>query len=325
MSQKFGAAFGAALALILLLLFAGSTLDWIVEIVKEGGKEVHRSSGYIYVLTTVSGLVSALVIAQLSVTRPGAAPTIAGLSPESAGGALTLNIVVAIYLLVWMLTGLAALVVGVMIYPVNANGVAINSTISDLGTTWLGLAVSAAYAYFGISPGTNKGSLEDAKTRSALALASPERVFNVGDELEKRIAAGRIRFDSGKPQLQDQLLRKNSGTQITQKLQAFVLALCDLSPVPIVISDLLRTGTASHHTRGRAVDIGNEGIAGSLLPLIATDAQVRALGIDELIFDAAVAGEADRNRWNYDAGKKHDYGPTTLDGHKNHIHFAVLA
>ena len=71
------------------------------------------------------------------------APTIAGLSPESAGGALTLNIVVAIYLLVWMLTGLAALVVGVMIYPVNANGVAINSTISDLGTTWLGLAVSA--------------------------------------------------------------------------------------------------------------------------------------------------------------------------------------
>jgi hypothetical protein len=320
MSQKFGTAFGAGLALMLLALFAYSTLDWIAQIVAADGAEIKKSPGYVYVLTTVAGLVSALVIAQLSVTRPGTPPTIAGLSPESRLGVITLNLVVAIYLLVWMVTGLSALIVGVMLYPVAANG-----TISDLGTTWLGLAVSAAYAYFGISPGTSHGKSTQEKAGDAARRASPTPAANVEDELEKRIASGLIRFDSGKPQLKDQLLRRNPGPRITQTLQAFVLELCDLSPAPIRISDLLRTAGSSHHVTGRAVDIGNEEIARDLLPLVATDAQVRALGIDEIIFDAAVAGDGDRNRWNYDAGLKHRYDAPTLDQHKDHIHFAVLA
>lgn len=315
MSQRFGAAFGAALALILLLLFAGATLDWIYEILQKDGAEVTKTSGYIYVLTTVSGLVSALVIAQLSVTKPGAVPTLAGMRPESAGGALTVNIVVAIYLLVWMLTGLAALVVGVMLSPVDAQGVATNRTIADLGTTWLGLAVSAAYAYFGISPGTDKGGAQDEKAAGARLRALLANPSSIETQLGKRIADGRITFD--KDELKQQLLRNNAGTQITQKLQALVLELCDLSPAPIVVSDLPRTG--------RAVDIGNEAIASTLLPLVATDAQVKALDIDEIIFDAAVAGESDRNRWNYDGGEKHGYDPATLDGYKDRIRFSVGA
>jgi hypothetical protein len=76
MSSRFGAAFGAILALVLLALFAWSTLSWILEIITENGAAVERGTGYIYVLTTVGGLVSALVIAQLSVTKPGSTPGI---------------------------------------------------------------------------------------------------------------------------------------------------------------------------------------------------------------------------------------------------------
>ncbi len=60
---------------------------------------------------------------------------------------------------------------------------------------------------------------------------------------------------------------------------------------------------SGHHALGRAVDIGNEDIADEILPEIVPLAG--ALSVDELIFDAAVAGKSDRNEWNHDKGKKH--------------------
>jgi hypothetical protein len=182
MSSRFGAAFGAILALVLLALFAWSTLSWILQIVAADGGAIAKGTGYVYVLTTVAGLVSALVIAQLSVTKPGSTPGIGGLNPESTAGIYVTNTIVSIYLIVWVLTGLSALIVGVMLYPEN------NKTISDLGTTWLGLAVSAAYAYFGISPAGSDKSAEDAK-KKALSTATTA-ASSVGDQLKQKIDAG---------------------------------------------------------------------------------------------------------------------------------------
>ena len=56
-----------------------------------------------------------------------------------------------------------------------------------------------------------------------------------------------------------------------------------------------------------------------------TNTRVSQLGIDEIIFDAAVVGETDRNKWNYDAGSKHSFDIATLDDHKTHILFASAA
>ena len=138
------------------------------------------------------------------------------------------------------------------------------------------------------------------------------------EELRAKIAAGNITFDS--PAQKTQLLGENAGTKVSTRLQKLV---CELSRLQssIRISSVVRT--AGHHGEGLAVDIGNESIAAALLPLIATDAKVAELGIDELIFDASVAGQKNRNHWNYDRGKKHDYGNATLNEHKNHIHIAV--
>jgi hypothetical protein len=146
------------------------------------------------------------------------------------------------------------------------------------------------------------------------------------DELRAQISAGRIIFDppaATSLRLRRGLLGENSGTRVTESLQRLVLEVSKLSRIRI--SDILRPGTSSHHARGRAFDVGNEEIGSTLLPNIATDARVAALNIDEIIFDARIAGEADRNKWNYDQGRKHNYSPSTLIRHRNHIHFAVKA
>ncbi|HET6449917.1 MAG TPA: hypothetical protein VFI08_01350, partial [Spirochaetia bacterium] len=50
------------------------------------------------------------------------------------------------YIFVWLVLGLVALVVGVVVFP------NVSKTLSNLGTAWLGVAVGAAYAYFAIRP-----------------------------------------------------------------------------------------------------------------------------------------------------------------------------
>lgn len=151
--------------------------------------------------------------------------------------------------------------------------------------------------------------------------------MSVIDDLRRRIDDGRIIFDppaTTSRRLERELLGENAGpVRVTERLQRLVLEVSRLSRIRI--SDILRPGTSSHHARGRAFDVGNEEIGGALLPNIATDARVRALDIDEIIFDARIAGQADRNEWNYDRGRRHDYSASTLARHGNHIHFAVKA
>lgn len=151
--------------------------------------------------------------------------------------------------------------------------------------------------------------------------------MSVVDDLRAQIDAGRIIFDppaTTSRRLRRELLGENDGAvKVTERLQRLVLEVSRLSQIRI--SDILRPGTSSHHARGRAFDVGNEEIGGTLLPNISTDARVKALNIDEIIFDARIAGQSDRNRWNYDQGRRHNYSPSTLARHGNHIHFAVKA
>lgn len=145
--------------------------------------------------------------------------------------------------------------------------------------------------------------------------------MSVVDELKSQITAGRIIFDPPPNKLKKELLGENDGTKASALLQKLVLEVSKLQKIRI--SSIVRN--AGHHGEGRAFDVGNEEIAAMLLPAIATDAKVGELKIDEIIFDATVASQSDRNHWNYDVGRKHNYDSATLDQHKNHIHFAVKA
>lgn len=149
--------------------------------------------------------------------------------------------------------------------------------------------------------------------------------MSVLDHLRDQISAGRIIFDNATAgqgaRLRRELLGQNAGTKVTRGLQALVLEVSRLQRIRI--SSIIRTGSSSRHVVGRAFDVGNEEVARDLLPLIATDERVEEFGIDEIIFDARVAGQSNRNRWNYNDGRRHDYDSATLTAHRNHIHFAV--
>lgn len=97
-------------------------------------------------LSVIGGLVSALVIAELAITQPGEAPVARVLSDTASQTAKSiLKAVTVVYVLVWLAAGLAAFMKG-MYHP------KVLPALTSVGQSWLGLAVAAAYAYFGLKP-----------------------------------------------------------------------------------------------------------------------------------------------------------------------------
>jgi len=105
------------------------------------------TTGFALVLSAVGGLVSALVIGVLAITIPGDAPTAHFLPGTlSKRTNAVLKWVTALYLSVWLLTGLTAFIFGTLIHP------AALQPLTDVGQAWLGLAVAAGYSYLEIKP-----------------------------------------------------------------------------------------------------------------------------------------------------------------------------
>lgn len=152
MEKNFGIIFGGIIAYILLGLYAGTVLHIVLEVIKcakdNGCQQQDFTEGIIYVVTTIGGLVSALVVSKLTITEPGDNPGIIRAAEEHKEIRWATKLVIA-YLAVWVLTGITALIVGVMVHP------KINNTLSDIGTTWLGLAVASGFAYFGVKPSSS--------------------------------------------------------------------------------------------------------------------------------------------------------------------------
>lgn len=157
-SSKVQAIFGGVIAVVLLLLYSAVLIYMIVQVVSCETDDMlcgaSITKGMVYVVTMIGGLISALVIAQLAITPTGEMPFVKqfaeseSMQPEHKPriGKTGITRLIVIYLSVWVLLGLAALIVGVIIYPDRSE------TISAVGNTWLGLAVAAGYSYFGIQP-----------------------------------------------------------------------------------------------------------------------------------------------------------------------------
>lgn len=108
--------------------------------------EGYFNPGMAQALSMIGGLVSALVIAVLAVTPSGQAPMARALAPDVSPWVLqTVKIVSAFYVLAWIGAGFAAFYIS--LYHPKAL-----PELTTLGQNWLGLAVSAAYAYFGLKP-----------------------------------------------------------------------------------------------------------------------------------------------------------------------------
>lgn len=104
------------------------------------------NKGMAAALATIGGLVSAIVIAELAITKPGEPPLARTLSSDaSAATSNALKVVSFTYLGLWVLVGVTVFVVGLRRPDAP-------QPLIDLGQAWLGLAVAAAYSYFGIEP-----------------------------------------------------------------------------------------------------------------------------------------------------------------------------
>ena len=104
------------------------------------------NDGMAQALSVIGGLVSALVIAELAVAKAGEAPARRALAKDASNLAVrTVSIVATFYVLVWIGAGLTAFLIG-LYHPKEV------PPLTTLGQAWLGLAVSAAYAYFGLKP-----------------------------------------------------------------------------------------------------------------------------------------------------------------------------
>ena len=142
--------FGGAIALILLGLYVYLVAYAVMVVLGVSGLTVSNfTKGMTYGLATIGGLVSALVIAELAITKPGEPPAARILTASSSQAAQSgLKVVTFIYLAVWLATGLVAFIVGPLQHEDELK------SLTDLGQSWLGLAVAAGYAYFGVDPKT---------------------------------------------------------------------------------------------------------------------------------------------------------------------------
>jgi hypothetical protein len=95
-------------------------------------------------LPLIAGLVSALVVSELALTQPGEVPSGRSFAAGETDGAV-LRTVTTVYIVVWLFCGLASLLYG-WFKPDAIDA------IKTLGKAWLGIAVAAGYAYFGVKP-----------------------------------------------------------------------------------------------------------------------------------------------------------------------------
>lgn len=140
---------GGAIAVVLLGIYAWLVATGAVLALCDDATCVARASfnpGMQQALAVITGLVSALVIAELAVTPMGGAPA-ARLLPANSGARAkaVLYWVTGTYVVVWLVGGVVAFVIGLLRPDALP-------ALTHVGQAWFGIAVAAAYAYLGIRP-----------------------------------------------------------------------------------------------------------------------------------------------------------------------------
>jgi hypothetical protein len=96
-------------------------------------------------MSVLGGLVSALIISELAITKPGETPAARLLVATSDKAKNILRWTTWLYIGAWLVTGAWAFWTGL-------NHPATLPALTSVGQAWLGLSVASAYAYFGLSP-----------------------------------------------------------------------------------------------------------------------------------------------------------------------------
>lgn len=135
------------LAIILLFIYFITLGYVILEAINwdTSDQPLVISTNILWTINVTGGLVAAVIIANLAVSKPGKAPLSQVENISEAYGRKFMTAVIWIYVIIWLIIGLAAFLVGVIFRP------EVCETLNELGKTWLGILLGSAYAWFGIN------------------------------------------------------------------------------------------------------------------------------------------------------------------------------
>jgi hypothetical protein len=151
---------GALIAAVLLWMY-GYVVVEAIEYTPSTENHPLPSANAFWVMQTIGALVSAVVAAELAVTGFGEVPAgrIFGLSQPAPSEESWARIMAVLYLLAWLGLGIAAVqsalltnVASPIQPPPKPQSPAPPTELIDFAKAWIGLAIAAAYAYFGIRP-----------------------------------------------------------------------------------------------------------------------------------------------------------------------------
>ena len=145
--------FGGILAVILLGFYVWSI--WIAVFVARGEYPREMFSVDIsYLLNAIGGLISATVVGVLGATKTGELPAqraIARTFEKDLTSTVrqVANLLPSLFILVWIACGVV-----MVIYGFTNN----YEPLTSQAKVWLGTAIGAVYAYFGITPPNSNGA-----------------------------------------------------------------------------------------------------------------------------------------------------------------------
>lgn len=141
--------FGGLLALILLGFYIWSIVD-AITLAQCKANCPQFSSNMSYLLNTIGGLISAVVIGVLGATKTGEFPSPKSIEKTLSGWVQTLGVVMpSLFILAWIICGVFTVIFGFILYD-NVPALGASAKV------WLGSAIGAVYAYFGIQPNNGK-------------------------------------------------------------------------------------------------------------------------------------------------------------------------
>jgi hypothetical protein len=142
--------FGGVLAFALLGLFLFALVESLLLASSCSTSSCPLDDYTALLLQTLGALVSAVVVSELAVTNPGEAPGTRIAADLSAAQGTAVKTLASVYIVAWLISGLFLVVVGSQ-HPTVPQ-------VLSAGKEWLGFAIAAAYAYFGVSPDRGAGA-----------------------------------------------------------------------------------------------------------------------------------------------------------------------
>jgi hypothetical protein len=133
----------ACLLLVIYFITLGNIILTVLRWDPAAGDYI-PGANLVWIINIIGGLVAGVVIGNLALADSGSTPLSQVKVLSEDYGKKLMQAIVWIYIIVWLLIGCSSFYVGVIRCP------DVSVTLNEIGKSWLGILIGAAYAWFGI-------------------------------------------------------------------------------------------------------------------------------------------------------------------------------